>query len=165
MEKMMNPALSLTNSLGRRTLMKTGLAAGGTALLSACGASPLSSGTDAADAPEDKSAAANRPDKMKITAGDAAILGFLAAAELLETDLWQQYNEFANLEGPYKDALEVLDDEMPEYVTQNTNDEVSHHTFLNALLVATGNEPVNLDAFRTLPSSPVAPVQAGRLPT
>ena len=29
-----------------------------------------------------------------LTKGDAAILRFLAAAEILETDLWLQYNEF-----------------------------------------------------------------------
>ena len=30
-----------------------------------------------------------------LTRGDAAILRLLAAAEILETDLWQQYNELA----------------------------------------------------------------------
>lgn len=99
----------------------------------------------------------------KITDGDAAILRFLAAAEILETDLWQQYTEFANLEGPYRDALETIDEDMPSYVTQNTNDEFSHQDFLNAFLVKMHKRPVNLERFRTLPSSPVAPVQTPRL--
>src|SRR5213075_2015680 len=57
-----------------------------------------------------------------ITRSDAAILRFLAAAEILETDLWQQYTELANADGPYKEALETIDDDMPTYVPQNTND-------------------------------------------
>src|SRR6185503_2473004 len=98
-----------------------------------------------------------------ITRSDAAILRFLAAAEILETDLWQQYTEFANLDGPFADALETIDDDMPTYVTQNTADEFSHQDFLNAFLVKMHKQPVNLEPFRTLPSSPVAPVQTGRL--
>jgi len=98
-----------------------------------------------------------------ITQSDAAILRFLAAAEILETDLWQQYTEFANLDGAYADALEAIDDDMPTYVTQNTADEFSHQNFLNAFLVKMHRPPVNLEPFRTLPSSPVAPVQTRRL--
>ena len=98
-----------------------------------------------------------------ITRGDADILRFLAAAEILETDLWQQYTEFANVDSPYVDALEAIDDDMPTYITQNTNDEFSHQDFLNAFLVKVGAQPVNLEPFRTLPSSPVAPVQKPRL--
>ena len=98
-----------------------------------------------------------------ITNGDAAILRFLAAAEILETDFWQQYTEFANLEGPYRDALVNIDGDMPSYITQNTADEFSHQDFLNAFLVKMRKQPVNLEQFRTLPSSPVAPVQTGRL--
>ena len=106
----------------------------------------------------------NRSDeRMSISEGDAAILRFLAAAEILETDLWQQYTEFANLDGPFADALETIDDDMPTYVTQNTADEFSHQDFLNAFLVKMHKQPVNLEPFRTLPSSPVAPVQTGRL--
>jgi hypothetical protein len=59
--------------------------------------------------------------------------------------------------------LEVLDDEMPSYIEQNTNDEFSHQDFLNAFLVKINKRPVNLDRFRTLDSSPVAPMQTGRL--
>jgi hypothetical protein len=98
-----------------------------------------------------------------ITEHDAAILRFLAAAEILETDLWQQYTEFVNVDSPYTDALEAIDDDMPTYVDQNTADEFSHQNFLNAFLVKMHHQPVNLEGFRTLPSSPVAPVQTGRL--
>src|SRR5713101_4403214 len=34
----------------------------------------------------------------RLTKGDAAILRFLAAAEILETDLWQQYNELGGIQ-------------------------------------------------------------------
>jgi hypothetical protein len=98
-----------------------------------------------------------------ITDSDAAILRFLAAAEILETDLWQQYTEFADQDSPYTDALEAIDDDMPPYIEQNTADEFSHQNFLNAFLVKMHRQPVNLEPFRNLPSSPVAPVQTGRL--
>jgi hypothetical protein len=104
-----------------------------------------------------------RRDPDLITEGDAAILRFLAAAEILETDFWQQYTEFANADSPYMEALETIDDEMPSYIQQNTNDEFSHQSFLNAFLVKMHKRPVDLEPFRTLPSSPVAPVQAPRL--
>ena len=96
--------------------------------------------------------------------GDVAILRFLAAAELIETDLWQQYTELAFGNDPFKDALEVLDEDMPQYITDNTDDELSHATFLNAFLHAIGRSGVNLDAFRTLPSSHATGAQQrGRL--
>jgi hypothetical protein len=98
-----------------------------------------------------------------ISASDAAILRFLAAAELLETDLWQQYTEFTDQDSPYTDALEAIDDDIPDYVEQNTNDEFSHQNFLNAFLAKMHRSPVNLESFRTLSSSPVAPVQSPRL--
>jgi len=106
---------------------------------------------------------AARADSNSISDGDADILRFLAAAEILETDFWQQYTEFATVDSPYGDALEAIDDDMPSYVTQNTNDEFSHQDFLNAFLKKTGHRPVNLERFRTLPSSPVAPNQTPRL--
>ncbi len=105
----------------------------------------------------------SRPDLDRITDGDAAILRFLAAAEILETDLWQQYAEFAGADGPYADALEAIDDNMAVYVEQNTNDEFSHQSFINAFLVKMRRAPVNLEPFRTLPSSPAAPSQTNRI--
>jgi hypothetical protein len=95
-------------------------------------------------------------DDRKLPRGDVAILRFLAAAELVESDFWQQYNELGGVKGgnpAYKAALENLDSDMPQYVADNTDDEMSHAAFLNAYLMAKGEQPVNLDAFRTLPSS------------
>src|ERR1700681_3883037 len=92
----------------------------------------------------------------RLTKGDVAILQFLAAVELIESDLWQQYNELGGVEGgnpSYIAALENLDGDMPQYITDNTDDELSHAAFLNAYLKSRGAEPVNLDRFRTLPPS------------
>ncbi len=103
----------------------------------------------------------------RITEGDAAILRFLAAAELIESDLWQQYNELGGVDGgnpAYIAALENLDSDMPQYISDNTDDEISHARFLNAYLRAKGAQPVNLDAFRNLPSSKATGAkQIGRL--
>src|ERR1700757_351378 len=91
--------------------------------------------------------------KSKITRGDAAILRFLAAAEILETDLWQQYNELALGNTSFSQALQVLDGDMPTYVNQNTRDEFTHQNFINQYLISKGAKPVNLEPFRSLPSS------------
>ena len=105
-------------------------------------------------------------DNERLTRGDAAILRFLAAAEILETDLWVQYAELGGIgDNPpievdqnqamnnYQIALSNLDGDGPQYITSNTLDEASHAAFLNAYLESKGAEPVNLDAFRTLPGS------------
>src|ERR1051326_1626156 len=100
----------------------------------------------------------------RITEGDADILRFLAAAELLETDFWQQYTELVLNNPAFGAALAVLDEDMAQYVADNTDDEMTHADFLNAYLVSQGADPVNLDAFRTLPSSPATGAQQiGRL--
>ena len=97
---------------------------------------------------------ASRADRSKgLAESDAAILRFLAAAEILETDLWQQYTELALGNPAFQLALEVLDGDMPTYVNQNTRDEFTHENFINAYLVSKGRKPVNLERFRTLPSS------------
>jgi hypothetical protein len=88
-----------------------------------------------------------------LTAGDVAILRFLAAAEIIESDLWLQYQELAVGNAPYANALQQLDGDMIQYVSDNTDDEMSHAAFLNAYLASMGAQPVNFDAFRTLPSS------------
>jgi hypothetical protein len=109
-----------------------------------------------------------------LTAGDEAILRFLAAAELIEADLWQQYNELGGIQDPevpggtgspaYTAALQVLDGDMNQYIHDNTDDEITHAAFLNAYLASKGGEPVNLDQFRTLPSSQATGAQQiGRL--
>jgi Ferritin-like domain len=104
----------------------------------------------------------------RITRGDVAILRFLAAAEIIESDLWQQYNELGGVNGgnaAYVLSLQNLDGDMPQYISDNTDDELSHAAFLNAYLALKGAAPVNLDRFRTLPSSQAtgANKTAGRL--
>ena len=101
--------------------------------------------------------------KGDLSSGDAAILRFLAAAEILETDLWQQYNELCGIQDhelpqgtgnkAFTKALSVLDADMSQYVHDNTFDEFTHFRFINAYLKSRGAQPVNLDAFRTLPGS------------
>jgi len=79
-----------------------------------------------------------------LTHGDASVLRFLAAAELLESDLWTQYNELGGVSGgnaAYVAALQNLDGDMPQYITDNTDDELSHAAFLNAYLHAHGADP------------------------
>jgi hypothetical protein len=102
-----------------------------------------------------------------ITKGDVAILRFLAAAELIEADLWQQYDELGGVHGgnpAYQAALTNIDGDMTTYVHLNNNDEQSHAAFLNAYLESKGADPVNLDKFRTLPSSKATGAkQIGRL--
>jgi len=94
--------------------------------------------------------------KGKLSKGDAALLRFAAAVELIEADLWQQYNELGGVQGgnpAYMAALSNLDGDMPQYIADNTDDEISHAAFLNAYLISKGVEPIDLDVFRTLPSS------------
>jgi hypothetical protein len=88
-----------------------------------------------------------------LSRGDVAILKFLAAAELLESDLWQQYNELALGNESYQLALNVLDGDEATYVNLNTRDEFSHAAFINKYLEAKGHKPVILDQFKILPSS------------
>src|SRR4029077_14220633 len=98
-----------------------------------------------------------------ITAGDAALLRFAAAAESLETDFWLQYNELGGIQDSevqggtgspiYTQALKVLDGDMDQYIHDNTEDEHTHFAFLNAYLVSKGAEPVHLNQFRTLMDS------------
>jgi hypothetical protein len=98
-----------------------------------------------------------------IRAGDAALLRFAAAAEILEADFWIQYNELAGVQDAevpggsgneaYTEAIEVLDEDMPIYIHDNTDDEITHHQFLNAYLASKGAATVSLEPFRTLPGS------------
>jgi len=98
-----------------------------------------------------------------LSQGDAALLRFAAAAEILETDFWIQYNELGGIQDDevpfgsgnpvYTEKLEALDDDFPQYIHDNTDDEITHFTFLNAYLKAHGASAVDLDQFRTLPGS------------
>src|ERR1700756_5454975 len=103
----------------------------------------------------------------KLTKGDAALIRFAGEMELIEADLWQQYNERCVVQGAnpsYIAALSNLDGDMPQYISDNTDDELSHAAFLNAYLKSRGAEPVDLDRFRTLPSSKAKGArQLGRL--
>ncbi len=130
-------------ALDRRTLLKAAAVAGVSTLLPRTAQAQFKDGT--------------------LTRGDASILRFLAAAEILETDLWQQYNELAGIQddevpggsgnNAFTEALAVLDEDMAQYIHDNTENEMSHELFLNAYLEAHGAEPANLEKFRTLPSS------------
>src|SRR5207249_3601626 len=53
----------------------------------------------------------------------------------------------------YTEALAMLDEDMDQYIHDNTDDEITHHQFLNAYLVSKGAAPANLDPFRTLMGS------------
>jgi Ferritin-like domain len=107
---------------------------------------------------------ADDPDRSgRLTRGDAALLRFAAAAEILETDFWVQYNELCGIpdsEVPggsgnpaFTNALSVLDSDMAQYVHDNTDDEFTHQNFLNAYLASKGADTVSLEHFRTLPGS------------
>jgi len=114
-------------------------------------------------------------DRAPITKGDIAILRFLQALETIEADLWQQYselggtqdNEVSGLNGgnvPYTQALQLLDGDMPQYVHDNTDDEISHARFLSNYLQSIGVQPVDLTPFAQLPSSKADGArQVGRL--
>jgi hypothetical protein len=98
-----------------------------------------------------------------LSPGDAALLRFPAALETLEADFWIQYNELGGIQDDevpggsgnpdYTEALEVIEDEMQDYIHDNTDDEITHWHFLNAYLVSKGAAPANLDPFRTLMGS------------
>jgi len=99
-----------------------------------------------------------------IPQGDIDILKFLAAAELVEDDLWQQYCELAVRNPGFHDALSRIDPSLVRYICDDRDDERSHAALINGFLASIGEEPINLDAFRTLPSvnAPGAE-QTGRL--
>src|SRR6202522_2590445 len=106
--------------------------------------------------PLGKTATALAQGGFGLSRGDAAILRFLAAAELIEADLWQQYDELGGGNGgnpAYRAALENIDPDMPTYIHLNNEDEQSHAAFLNAYLESRGAEPVNFDEFQTLEGS------------
>jgi hypothetical protein len=98
----------------------------------------------------------NQKQNKALSPGDVAVLQLLAAVELIEADLWQQYDELGGVnsaESGYRAGLEILDGDQPQYISDNTDDELSHAAFLNAYLHAQGEKGVDLAPFRTLPSS------------
>jgi hypothetical protein len=167
---MKNLAIGMKRATNRRSFMKGGLAVAGTATV---GAGLLSSARPAWGAENDSG---------KLSKGDAAILTFLAAAEILESDLWEQYWELSAATGLvnshfeatnpatgtkppptggnalYAAALQILDGDMPQYIADNTDDEFSHANFLLAYLKSKGANMADIDRlagphFRTLAGS------------
>ncbi len=144
----------LKRSINRRSFLKKGLTAAGVATV---GTGLLANGSSIFGQEGREEASGT------LTKGDAAILRFLAAAEILETDFWVQYNELGGIQdsevpggsgsAAYTAALAVLDADMPQYIHDNTEDEFTHETFINAYLASKGADTVNLDQFRTLAGS------------
>src|SRR6266513_2364401 len=170
---------SVKHATNRRAFLTNGMVAAGAATM---GAALLPGASTAFGREED--------DHAPITKGDIAILTFLSALEQVEADLWIQY---AELGGPtsavpgalglsaidlqlngkaintglapgYLTALQVLDGDMPQFIADNTDDEISHHRFLNNYLQSKGAKPIDLSQFAILPPSQVTGVpQTGRL--
>jgi hypothetical protein len=150
-----NDSINLKGTFGRRSLLKHMGVAG----VAALPVTALLSSATSAQAKGSRSSANLPP-------GDVAILRFLAAAELIESDLWIQYAELGGIGNnppievdpsptlnAYQSALSNLDTDGPQYITSNTLDEISHANFLNAYLRLKWASPVNLDEFRTLKGS------------
>jgi hypothetical protein len=153
----MNDATSVFNRRSnRRKFLRNGMLAAGAATVGA-GMLP---GLSAFGRDNDE-----QDDRAPITKGDIAILTFLSALEQVEEDLWTQYselggtqdNEVSGLNGGnslYQAALQILDGDMSQYIHDNTDDEISHHRFLNNYLVSKGAKPIDLrKQFANLPSS------------
>lgn len=113
---------SVKTRINRRSFVRNGLTAAGIGLLA------TSASVQAQDDADQ--------DAGHITRGDAALLRFAAAAEILETDFWQQYNELGGVQDnevpggsgnpAYTAALAVLDADMAQYIHDNTDDEFTH---------------------------------------
>src|SRR6266567_9163266 len=155
----------------RRSFLKLGTVGVGTAVGTTLLPAPLAAFEEDGDA--------------SLTRSDIAILTFLSALEQVEADLWIQYAELGGattqglspidlelngqkidtgLAPNYITALTVLDGDMPQYIVDNTDDEISHHRFLNNYLASKGAKPIDLSSFAILPPSQVTGVpQKGRL--
>ena len=150
----LKPSMLPPNRLARRSFLRrlglgAALLAPGAALLSGSGKALAADGSET------------------LTPGDVAILQLLAAAELIEADLWQQYKELGGINAPtsgYTAALQILDGDQLQYIADNTDDEISHAAFLNAYLKSKGEQQVDLKQFARLAPSQVSFVpQTGRL--
>jgi hypothetical protein len=158
-------------SANRRSFLRKGVLGTGAVVGIACLPEHAAAFDDGGDSP--------------LNRGDLAIVTFLSALEQVEADLWIQYAELGGatnqglsridlelntkaiqtgLSAGYIAALEVLDGDMPQYIADNTDDEISHHQFLNNYLISKGAPPVDLSRFAVLPPSRVTGVpQNGRL--
>jgi hypothetical protein len=153
-----------TKGSTRRSFLKNGTVAGAATM----GAGLLAGNTFAFDQEVGG-------DRAPTTRGDIAILRFLQALEQVEEDLWRQYaelggtqdNEFSGLTGgnaAYSQALQLLDGDMPQYIHDNTDDEISHARFLGNYLESKGAGSADLSHFKVLPSSTAdGAQQIGRL--
>ena len=123
-----------SSNVGRRSFLKGLGMAGATLLPASALAMSMSEGTPQQADLMDKGQAHRGDRRGRLTKGDAAILRFLAAAEIIETDLWQQYNELGGIQDDevpggtgnpaYTEALAVLDEDMDQYIHDNTDDEI-----------------------------------------
>src|SRR5580698_9432764 len=144
----MNEKPNLFSGGNRRNFLKTGLTAAGVTV----GAGLLMHGTKAL-----------AQSSSSLTAGDVAILQFLAAGEALEADFYAQYNELGGIQDSevpggsddriYAEKLRRIDPNFSQYIHDITDDEMSHRNFLNAYLVSNGADPVDMEPFRTLQGS------------
>src|ERR1700739_2941217 len=147
---MPNSTYDLHTSNSRRAFLKQGIAAG------AAGAGFAYLADSTLVFPQESR-------QGKLSNGDAALLRFAAAAEILESDFWVQYNELGGIQDSevsggsgnpaYTAALAVLDSDFPQYLHDNTDDEITHFTFLNAYLALKGAATISLEPFRTLQGS------------
>ena len=146
----LTPSLSAPKRLARRSFLRN---VGLGAVLLAPGAGLLTGTAKVLGAPPSKA----KPGRLP--RGDVAILQLLAAAELIETDLWQQYNELGGVDAPasgYTAGLEILDGDQLQYISDNPDDEIRHAAFLNAYLKSRGEAQVDLTHFATLAPSQVS---------
>jgi hypothetical protein len=174
------PQISAGLSSNRRSFLKKGVAAAGAATM----------GVGLLNSPTRAFAQEHERGNGRLNRGDAAILRFLQALETIETDLWKQYAELggagANVPGTvgnspidlvfqgnpvttalaplYIAGLQQLDGDMPQYIDDNTDDEISHESFLRNYLEAKGEAIADLTPFYVLPPSQVPGVpNTGRL--
>lgn len=146
---------SMKSAINRRSFVKNGLAAG----VATAGFGLLANNSSALPLDVD----GDNDNSGSLTPGDAALLRFAAAAEILESDFWLQYNELAGIQDKelpsgsgnpkYTAAVSMLDMDMSQYIHDNTDDEFTHQRFLNGYLASKGAETVSLEEFRTLPGS------------
>lgn len=149
---MNNTRKTSNGAVDRRSFVRGGLLAGGAAI---AGAGLLTNAKPV-----------HAQERGRLFPGDEAILRFVAAAEIIEADLWTQYAELGGIGNNqpveinpnqpmnnYQIALSNLDADGPQYITSNTLDEISHANFLNAYLKSRGGRTVDFSEFTTLPGS------------
>ncbi|HEY4757849.1 MAG TPA: hypothetical protein VIH43_04770 [Chthoniobacterales bacterium] len=165
-ESQMSPEVASLSPARRKVPRRTFLCRMGVGAIALAPGAALFSSTSNAFGEEDAIESAIRP-------GDAALLRFAAALEIIEADFWIQYNELGGIQDSevpggsgnpdYTEALEIIEDEMGDYIHDNTDDEITHHRFLNAYLVSKGAAPANLGGFRTVMGSTATGVNPNRV--